>query len=214
MTSIDYIPRLASHNPAGAIRLLQPLAPQPISYNNWPEQFPYSPEVCFKIAHNGPELFLQFLVTENCTQALISEDNGEVWTDSCVEFFLSLDDSGYYNFEFTCIGKMLLGFRKERPRASLATPDILRTIKRYSSLGNACFEERKGNQNWQLTVVIPATALFRHRLQSWQGLPARMNLYKCGDRLSMPHYLSWQPIDTPKPDFHVPSFFTEVLFQP
>ena len=209
---IDYIPRLDSKDPAGTIHLLHLLTPQPIGCNNWPERFPYSPQVNFRIAHNGPDLFLLFQVSESCTQACISEDNGEVWTDSCVELFISVDDNGYYNFEFTCIGKMLLGFRKERPGGILASPNILQTIKRYSSLGNTCFEERKGDQNWHLLVSIPATALFRHQLQDWQNVQARANLYKCGDRLSQPHYLSWSPIHTEKPDFHVPQYFTKVLF--
>ena len=40
----------------------------------------------------------------------------------------------------------------------------------------------------------------------WDGLRARMNLYKCGDDLSHPHFLSWQPIEAPKPNFHLPAF--------
>ena len=40
-----------------------------------------------------------------------------------------------------------------------------------------------------------------------------MNVYKCGDNLSQPHFLSWQPIHTDKPNFHVPQFFGEVEFE-
>ena len=40
-----------------------------------------------------------------------------------------------------------------------------------------------------------------------------MNLYKCGDNLSHPHFLSWQPIDTPQPDFHRPEFFAAGKFE-
>ena len=39
----------------------------------------------------------------------------------------------------------------------------------------------------------------------------RANFYKCGDKTAHPHYLSWSPIDTPKPDFHRPDFFGELL---
>lgn len=39
-----------------------------------------------------------------------------------------------------------------------------------------------------------------------------MNLFKCGDELSHPHFLSWQPIRTEKPDFHRPEFFAQVRF--
>ena len=49
--------------------------------------------------HNGEYLFVRYDVTEDCTAARVAEDNGEVWTDSCVEFFISPDNKGYYNFE-------------------------------------------------------------------------------------------------------------------
>jgi hypothetical protein len=35
----------------------------------------------------------------------------------------------------------------------------------------------------------------------------RANFYKCGDLTAHPHFLSWNPIDLPKPDFHRPEFF-------
>ncbi len=65
---------------------------------------------------------------------------------------------------------------------------------------------------WSLMLKIPATALFRHDFSSWSGMKVRMNLYKCGDNLSKPHFLSWQPIDMPQPNFHVPQFFGEAEF--
>ena len=33
------------------------------------------------------------------------------------------------------------------------------------------------------------------------------NFYKCGDDTPQPHFISWSPIDLPKPDFHAPQFF-------
>lgn len=86
------------------------------------------------------------------------------------------------------------------------------SILRYPSLGGANFEETRLGHPWELTVGIPASALFRHNIDTWQGLKARINLYKCGDRLSCRHYLSWRPIDSPKPDFHTPRCFIAVQF--
>ena len=179
---------------------------------NWPEAFPEKPQASFQMAHNGTELFIRFTVEEAGTLAAIREDNGEVWTDSCVEFFIALDDTGYYNFEFTCIGKALLGFRKERPHAVHAAPEIMQSIKRLSSLGKENFEEKSLGQPWTLTVAIPASALFKHDIRQWKGLTAQANLYKCGDKLSTAHYLSWAPIDTEKPNFHVPRCFIPITF--
>lgn len=210
MLTIPKINQLDSSRLKEASEILDQTAFHPIRYNNWPDKYPYTPRAGFRLAHNGRELFIRFTVAEEFTMALISEDNGKVWTDSCVEFFLAVDDSGYYNFEFTSIGKMLLGFRKERPAAVHAPEDILYTIARYPTLGTENFEEKQLAIPWELTVAIPATALFRHQFDSWEKVSARGNVYKCGDKLSRPHYLSWQPIDTPQPDFHVPRCFAEI----
>ena len=60
--------------------------------------------------------------------------------------------------------------------------------------------------------VIPAPALFNHKIEEWSGLNLRANFYKCGDKCQQPHYLSMAPINTPSPNFHCPEFFQEVKF--
>lgn len=192
---------------------LDSLVSQSIAMNNWPNDFPYSPSVEFKIAHNGNEIFIKFIVNESCTMAKVENDNGEVWTDSCVEFFITFDDSGYYNFEFTAIGKALLGFRKVKSEATHADERIMSIIRRISTLGTDCFDEIVGdNISWELTVAIPKEAFFKHNFATLDSLEAKSNLYKCGDNLSKPHFLSWSPIDTPSPNFHVPKFFVDIIF--
>lgn len=212
MFKIPHLEQLNAQDLTGASDILSGVPAQSVACNNWAKDFPYAPQVQFQIAHNGTELFIKFSVSEACTMAQVREDNGEVWTDSCVEFFMALDNSGYYNLEMTCIGKTLLGFRKERPNAVHASPEIMQSIKRFPTLGTANFEEKKGDNHWEVTAAVPATALFRHNVSEWSGLKASINVYKCGDNLSQPHFLSWQPIDTPTPDFHVPRCFTEVEF--
>ncbi len=34
------------------------------------------------------------------------------------------------------------------------------------------------------------------------GTVIRANCYKCGDLTEKEHYLSWNPVDHPTPDFH------------
>lgn len=186
---------------------------QTVGCVNWPDEFPDKPEVRFAIMHTGDHICLKFFVTEQYTMARVTEDNGEVWTDSCVEFFISFDDSGYYNFEFTCIGKALLGFRKEREKYEHASKAVMDSIIRMPSLGTEPFGERSEGQSWELAVKIPARAFFKHDIRSFDGMEARANFYKCGDKLTRPHFLSWQPIDNHKPDFHLEKFFGEVKFE-
>ena len=189
--------------------------PQTVACCNWQSEFPYTPEVSFRMFHTGGRLMLRFDVAERYTAAMIGEDNGQVWTDSCVEFFIAPDERSYYNFETSCIGRMLLAERRSRTEGVHPAPQqVLDTIERFTSypFGNT-FAEREGENRWSLTLGIPPQALFRHALTDWSGVAARMNLYKCGDRLSHPHFLSWQPIRTEKPDFHRPEFFGEAEFE-
>lgn len=191
------------------------IKPRSIACCNWPEEFPYAPEVSFRMFHTGDWLMLRFDVAENYTAALVTEDNGQVWTDSCVEFFIAPDEGLYYNFETTCIGRMLLAGRKSRNEdLQYAPAEVLASVKRLPTYPfGEPFAEREGDNRWSLTLAIPPQALFRHALTDWSGFTARMNLYKCGDKLSHPHFLSWRPIQTGSPDFHRPEFFEEVTFE-
>ena len=72
--------------------------------------------------HTGDWLMLRFDVAERYTAALVTEDNGEVWTDSCAEFFIAPDTGMYYNFETTCIGRMLARGANPGPRPSTPRP--------------------------------------------------------------------------------------------
>ncbi len=190
------------------------IEPEKIGCCNWPEEFPYAPEVSFRMFHTGSWLMLRYEVAEDYTAARVTEDNGEVWTDSCVECFIAPDDSGYYNIEATCIGKILISNRKSRTEGIVpATSEILEKVVRIPSLGPEPFEERAGDNRWTLTLAVPPQALFRHGLADWSGAKVRMNLYKCGDNLSEPHFLSWRPIRTEQPNFHVPEFFAEAEFE-
>ena len=184
------------------------IAPEKIACCNWAEEYPYAPYVTFKMFHTGDKLYLRFDVEEGYTAARVAENNGEVWTDSCCEFFLSLDGKAYYNVETTCIGKMLIGYRQKGEAAIHAGEDILSQVERYTSLGTEPFEERIGENKWSLMLGLPTSIMHQHKVESWDGLKLKVNLYKCGDNLSKPHFLSWQPIALPKPCFHCPEFFT------
>lgn len=180
---------------------------------NW-EEFPYKPEVTVQIAYNEEELFLQYKVKEQSVKAEITETNGRVWTDSCVEFFLSPEGNDeYYNLEMNCIGTALLGFKKKGEPAVRASEEQIAGIRRISSLGTKPFPERKKETSWQITMAIPWEVYFKHSLKPVSGKKMRGNFYKCGDELSVPHFVSWTKIKTGKPSFHEPEFFGGLEFE-
>src|SRR5690554_5264268 len=74
-----------------------------INVKNW-EAYDYAPKVQFRIGHTGNEIWLKYYVNEKHIRALETNTNGDVYKDSCVEFFISHDGENYYNFEFNCIG--------------------------------------------------------------------------------------------------------------
>ena len=108
---------------------------------------------------------------------------------------------------------MLIGSGAGRKDRERATKEVLDTVKRWSSLGRQPFAEKAAPASWQMVMVIPASAFFKHHIGSFTGKTIRANFYKCGDRLKQQHYLSWNPIDLPRPNFHCPEFFGELTFE-
>ncbi len=181
---------------------------------NWPEAYPYSPSVVFAAAHSGDRLYLHFRVEEQSSRAAASEDMGRVWEDSCVEFFCAPQPGSdtYYNIECNCIGKVLLCCGEGRHDRRPSPLQVREAIGRWSSLGDKPFEEKPCGR-WEVALSIPVQAFFESGLESFDGLKARANFYKCGDLLSTPHFLSFAPIATAQPDFHRPEFFTSIEFE-
>ncbi|MCD8081470.1 MAG: hypothetical protein LUF04_14050 [Bacteroides sp.] len=174
---------------------------------NW-EEFPYRPQVRFRLVHTGKVFLLNFRVHEETLRARYAEDNGDVWKDSCVEFFLSpAGDKVYYNLECNCAGTLLIGAGSTRQGRMRAPVEITSRVDRWCSLGREPFQERPDTGGWEVALLIPVEAFFQHRISSLSGRQIRANFYKCGDELKTPHFVSWNPIHTPKPDFHRPEFF-------
>ena len=107
---------------------------QPLDMVNW-KDYPYKPEVSFRIAHTGREILLHYKVKEASVRAVASGDNGRVWEDACVEFFVSPEgDDRYYNFECNCAGRLLIQGGAVNERRPTASQEVLGMVKRWSSL--------------------------------------------------------------------------------
>ncbi|MDU5344496.1 MAG: carbohydrate-binding family 9-like protein, partial [Prevotella bivia] len=71
----------------------------------------------------------------------------------------------------------------------------------------------RGDTSWELALVVPVSSFFNHKITELSGLTMKANFYKCGDKTDQPHFLSWQKVDLPKPDFHRPEFFGTIIFE-
>lgn len=213
-----HIGRLAGVNQltpvGGVITLLDREKSLPINIEPWPKYPEYydMPKVSFKIAHGNDCIFLKYDVEEHEILARYRKTNDPVYKDSCVEFFIAFgNDKAYYNLEFNRLGTCLGGFGiPGEARASLPV-ETLENIRYERSI----VQTRGGEAptiNWTLTLVIPVQVFHFHYLSSLKGQKCRVNFYKCGDDLTQPHYLAWNNIVAPKPDFHQPDFFGAAQF--
>ncbi len=186
---------------------------QAIACVNWSD-FQYKPEVSFKIAHTGKEIYLQYIVREKYLKAELLNDNDSVWTDSCVEFFFSpIEDGSYYNIEFNCIGTALIGYGFGKVNRERAGIEVTSKMLRHSSLGTQPIGHKEGDFSWKLTMIIPVSAFYKHDISNLSGMKSKANFYKCGDGVKKPHYVSWQPIEFERPNFHLPQYFDEIIFE-
>ena len=179
---------------------------------NW-KDYKYKPDVRLAIAYGDNEIFLKYYVTENYFKAEKTGSNEMVCEDSCVEFFVSPEADGiYYNIEFNAIGTCLLGSGTDRASSKRADPVIISKIRRITSAGTKPFKEKTGENNWTITIAIPFEVFFRHKIKNLKGKTFRANFYKCGDKLSVPHYVTWNPVGTSEPDYHQPEYFGMLKF--
>lgn len=134
------------------------MAFQSINTVNW-KAFPYQPEVQFRIAHTDDAILVHYKVKEASVRAVAAGDNGAVWEDACVEFFsIPAGDGIYYNVECNCAGTLLIGAGAGRENREHAPQEVMDKVQRWSSLGRQSFEERVGECNWELALVIPYSA--------------------------------------------------------
>jgi hypothetical protein len=178
---------------------------------NWKEAFPYKPVVAFDIARGRKDLYIHYFVRGNSLRALSDKDGHFVHEDSCVEFFMRKEgEMNYINFEFNCIATCYACRHRTREDSTSLTADEYRSIRRYTTVQQEAFAEKIGLFAWDFIAAIP----FEIMGLDPENLPEKIrgNFYKCADKTENPHYVTWSPIDLPKPNYHCPEFFGEIYF--
>ena len=181
----------------------------PIACCNWPE-FSAQCEAGVELSHSSDMLHIHYMVDEAAVVARCTADGQHVWEDSCVEFFFDPEGKGeYYNLECSCTGWIYLCKGTGRCGRIPLDDTALKSIKRRCTLPQEAFGVLGERTQWELWLDVPASVF---GLESFEGLRARGNFYKCADASPFRHYLSYAPSATPKPDFHRPEFFETILF--
>ncbi len=186
--------------------MLEAGAEAAIDQVNWKIDFPKSLPVAVRALHDNERLYLYYTVSGEEIRAVNTEDFGSVWEDSCVEFFMQRDgETTYRNFECNILGA-LLSRRHESRDKGVSQTQSMPTIQRFGTISHR-YEGDKQVADWTMYLEIPKQAMGFEDHESLGGQKIRGNFYKCGDKTPEPHFLSWNPIDLPEPNFHVPEFF-------
>ena len=193
---------------------------KPVELKNFMGERPvHFPAVKMKMRYDKNNIYVIFKVDDRYVRAVAKETNGRVWEDSCVEFFFTPGPdtgSGYFNLETNCIGTFLLQYhnRISTDEGFVAQQDY-EGIVIASSLKVDVTEEYQDPLTWYLEYKLPLSFLQNYLPfeQPGPGVKWRANFYKCGDKTSHPHWLTWAPVGFPQPKFHLPEFFGTIEFK-
>ncbi|MCR4620726.1 MAG: carbohydrate-binding family 9-like protein [Clostridiales bacterium] len=128
--------------------------------------------------------------------------------DSCVEFFFSPfpnETPKYINVEINPKGVCHLGVGESRYDRKV----YKRRIKGFTT----SFSEFDGKV-WAVSCVIPWNLIkINFGKIPCAGDTMMGNFYKCSGPRLHEHYGCWNKVITPKPDFHRPEFFAEMVLK-
>lgn len=192
----------------------------PIKHQTWEEYKITNVKASVKYFFNQREkaFFLYYQIKEPAIKAEAKKIRGEVWKDSCVEFFISFNKGkNYYNIEINPTGARVMDYREKGPKDERLQTELkdssLRNIKVYSTMGTKPFKLKTGEISWEMIVIIPIICFEYTKINAQKINNCIGNFYKCGDDLPKPHFISAFPIDHPTPDFHRPEFFKPLNLQ-
>jgi len=172
-----------------------------------------------KLLYDEQFLYGIFKVDDHYVKCEVEETHGPVYTDSCVEFFFSPDENNplyYFNLEINCGGVALMQYSTEPHKKFIyILPSDVAQIEIAHSLPKKVFPEMEEEVTWTIEFKIPFSILVNYSEISTpnSGVVWKGNFYKTASQTSNPHYITWAKIDRPKPDFHLPQYFGDLIFQ-
>ena len=163
----------------------------------------YRPEARAYAARDAAGLNVLLCANESTVSGAVTAFNGDVWTDSCLEFFFRPfpDDPRYVNIEANAAGAALIGIgagREGRMRLAECPPGM--DFRASAHQGGW----------WAVAYTVPFELI-----EALYGRPMDLrtpflgNFYCCDETLH-PHFGSWSPIAAPEPDFHRPECFGQL----
>ena len=167
----------------------------------WLHRMPSPYTTYAQLAHSDDGITVRLSTNEWPLTITAMKHNESVCIDSCMEFFFTpnMDDADYINLEMNpagiclvCIGpgrggREKLEFKDEIKVESLITPEC----------------------GWTIMAHIPYS--FLNKYYSHCDKTMKGNFYKCGNNTVIPHYSTWNKVETPMPDYHRPEYFGKII---
>ncbi|MHC4232463.1 MAG: carbohydrate-binding family 9-like protein [Planctomycetota bacterium] len=194
------------------------IEPAEIGLSRWPVQSEHLPKSEVKLQYDDHELYVIFRVQDQYVRAVTTQIHGEVWKDSCVEFFFAPNPNqpnAYFNVEINCCGVLLMRHHTG-PRQNSRFLEIAdcRQIRIASSASGPIRHEISKPLTWTLEYAVPLNIL-AHYTEIEKPAPGVIwhgNFYKCADDSSHPHWITWSPVPSKTPNFHRPDCFGVLEF--
>lgn len=192
---------------------------EPIKIENYPwDTTGYKPETFVKLFYTEDNLHIKFTSSEKQVLVDVTEFNGPVFTDSCVEFFFLPDpknDSRYFNFEINAAGVLLLQLDSDTKIRDCMTYVNPKYFEIKSDVTTTNYRDFDNFKPWTVEYKIPFKFLkdLFVNFEATSGTVIKCNFYKCGNKTLTRHFGAWANIINEKPAFHKPEFFQNIIFE-
>jgi hypothetical protein len=176
------------------------------------------PDTQLKMVYDDEAVYVIFGVQDQYVRATRTAYQQNVFKDSCVEFFFKPNDDdteNYFNLETNCCGAALFAFQAGPRQGEVRIPSQeFETVTLAHSLPGPIDPELVEPLTWSVEYRLPLNVLRNYCsvVPPAPGVVWKANFFKIADESSQPHYLTWAPVDRPKPDFHQPRFFGDLVF--
>ena len=163
-------------------------------------------DVRARVCHDDGNLYVSMRCYEAEPRATVTEHEGMVHLDSCMEFFFSPCPDlrpDYFNMEANPNGAIKFNYGPGR-HGRVKTEKLPESARM-----DAC----RGDGFWQLTYQIPFDLIraFAPEFTGASGSVIRANMYRCGEQAKETSFVTLFPIGTEKPDYHRPEWFGEMV---
>ena len=179
--------------------------------------------VTFRALWDSEALYIRFDVTDVSVRSIRTKQLGDVWCDSCVEFFVTPTElPKHFNFEINPGGMIHYSYIRNPQRLSsgeyvdwtLGDEASIPSMLIHHSMPKTVSPEQFGEIRWTVAYRVPFSLLKRYEpafVEPTEGDVWRGNFFICGDELKEPRWGAWADIGK-ELAFHQPSKFGYLRF--